>query len=387
MKMKKVLENQPNQNEESKTQTQQTAIMKAKTKRTFGMQKAFLKREILEQRIQGNFVLEASYKIEQSKVFNFFISACIIGNTVLLAFDQFPQNVQSEMNNEFVNFIFFIVFLGEMVIKLLANGVRLYFKNRYNLFDFIVILISLIDLILQNMQLSNMGLSAIRALRIFRLLRVFKLAKVWKSFNYLIQTITNTFKKLTYFTVLVGLFWFIYAIIGKEIFAFKMSFTADLIPIPKDYDFTKGRFNQGYTPDFNFDTFLNSFITVFSCIAGGSWSAVFYDAMRFPETNYILSLVFFYSLYIGGKNILFQLFLAILLNEFDEGSVTQAAEKEVKEKKEGSTFQQIIGCLKKTGRKIVGDEEKIEKSKSICLRFLKKDKPKVDEDTPSESEV
>jgi hypothetical protein len=44
---------------------------------------------------------------------------------------------------------------------------------------------------------------------------------------------------------------------------------------------------------------------VFSCIAGGSWSAVFYDAMRFPETNYILSLVFFYSLYIGGKNILF----------------------------------------------------------------------------------
>lgn len=53
--------------------------------------------------------------------------------------------------------------------------------------------------------------------------------------------------------------------------------------------------------------------------------------MRFPEVNPAISLIFFYSMYIGGKNILFQLFLAILLNEFDEGSITQAAEKEVKE--------------------------------------------------------
>ena len=141
-----------------------------------------------------------------------------------------------------MNLIFFIVFLSEMVIKMLANGIRLYFKNNYNVFDFVVIAISLIDMILQNLQLSNVGLSAIRALRIFRLLRVFKLAKVWKSFSYLISTITNTIKKLTYFLVLVGLFLFIYVIIGKELYAFKMSFSADLVPIPKDYDFTNGKF-------------------------------------------------------------------------------------------------------------------------------------------------
>jgi len=141
-----------------------------------------------------------------------------------------------------------------MVIKMLANGIRLYFKNNYNVFDFVVIVISLIDMTLQNLQLSNVGLSAIRALRIFRLLRVFKLAKVWKSFSYLISTISNTIKKLTYFLVLVGLFLFIYVIIGKELYAFKMSFTAELAPIHKDYDFTNGKFKKGYTPDFNFDT-------------------------------------------------------------------------------------------------------------------------------------
>jgi len=141
-----------------------------------------------------------------------------------------------------------------MVIKLLSNGIRLYFQNSFNVFDFVVIVISLIDMILQNLQLSSGGLSAIRALRIFRLLRVFKLAKVWKSFSYLLATITNTIKKLTYFLVLVGLFLFIYVIIGKEIYAFKMSFSADLVPIPEDYDFPKGRFRKGYTPDFNFDT-------------------------------------------------------------------------------------------------------------------------------------
>jgi hypothetical protein len=54
--------------------------------------------------------------------------------------------------------------------------------------------------------------------------------------------------------VLVGLFLFIYVIIGKELYAFKMSFTAELAPIHKDYDFTNGKFKKGYTPDFNFDT-------------------------------------------------------------------------------------------------------------------------------------
>jgi hypothetical protein len=269
------------------------------------MQKAFLKREIQEQRIQGNYILEASYKIEQSKLFNFFISVCIIGNTILLALDKFPKDVKQTLNYEFVNFIFFIVFVSEMVIKMLSNGFKLYFKNKYNLFDFVVILISIIDLVLQNIELHLFNLKTIRALRIFRLLRVFKLAKVWKSFSYLISTISNTIKKLSYFLVLVWLFWFTYAIIGKEFFAFKSSFTNDLTPLKQDYDFTTGHFKEGYAPDFNFNTFLDSSITVFTCIAGGSWSTIFYDTMRSPDTSPYLTVPFFYTLYIGGKNILF----------------------------------------------------------------------------------
>jgi len=195
---------------------------------------------ILEQRAEGSYFLESCLQIEQSKSFNFFIAACIIGNTVVLSLDEFPQNTRSDLNLEFINFIFYLVFICEMVIKLTANGLSLYFRNKYNRFDFLVIVISTADLVLSNID-SSVGLGAIRAMRIFRLLRVFKLAKVWKSFSYLISTISQTVRKLSYLMALVWLFWFTYAIVGKEIYAYNMSFSETDMPLSEDFDFETGK--------------------------------------------------------------------------------------------------------------------------------------------------
>ena len=58
-----------------------------------------------------------------------------------------------------------------------------------------------------------------------------------------------------------------FAIIGKEIYAYKLSFDFNDSPLADDYDFEKGKFKRGYPPDFNFDTFFNSFTTAFLFIA------------------------------------------------------------------------------------------------------------------------
>jgi hypothetical protein len=60
--------------------------------------------------------------------------------------------------------------------------------------------------------------------------------------------------------------------------------------------------------------------------------------MRTPDVSKVITSIYFLSLRICGKNILFQLFLAILLNEFDERSLTKDAEDQVNEKEKVSLF-------------------------------------------------
>lgn len=133
--------------------------------------------------------------------------------------------------------------------------------------------------------------------------------------------------KVSYFVILVALFWFTYSIVGKELYAYKVSFSESDAPLSQDFDFKTGKFKQGFPPDFNFNTFWESSVTVFMLIANGSWSGVFYRYMRAPDVPQLMSIVYFYSMIIVGKYILLQLFLAILLNEFDERSIEREAEE------------------------------------------------------------
>lgn len=73
----------------------------------------------------------------------------IIGiNTVFLALGTTDHYLQLPQLIEFVNISCFYVFLIEMVISMTARGFSLYFSNAFNIFDFIVIIVSAIDIIL-----------------------------------------------------------------------------------------------------------------------------------------------------------------------------------------------------------------------------------------------
>lgn len=88
-----------------------------------------------------------------------------------------------------LNIVFFVIFFLEMIIKILGMGPRLFIKDQYNIFDALIVTLSIIDVSISYSILSEeakMGKGAISAFRAFRLLRVFKLAKSWKQLNALI---------------------------------------------------------------------------------------------------------------------------------------------------------------------------------------------------------
>lgn len=61
--------------------------------------------------------------------------------------DSYPSHINLLIFIEWANLIFFIAFVFEMIIKMLGLGLKIYFKDHYNTFDFIVIVFSVADLI------------------------------------------------------------------------------------------------------------------------------------------------------------------------------------------------------------------------------------------------
>ena len=63
---------------------------------------------------------------------------------------------------------------------MIGLGCKAYFKDGFNCFDFVVVILSLIELGAQVITLSKEG-GMFSILRGFRLLRIFKLVKSWTS--------------------------------------------------------------------------------------------------------------------------------------------------------------------------------------------------------------
>lgn len=84
-------------------------------------EKKFFKNELLE-RAKDNSLFLTCYELMNHKYFTPFISVCILGNTLVLALNKFPSTGRTEFVQSSINEVFFLVFLGEMIVKMLGEG-------------------------------------------------------------------------------------------------------------------------------------------------------------------------------------------------------------------------------------------------------------------------
>ena len=89
---------------------------------------------------------------------------------------------------DLLNKIFSWLFVGEMLVKLGGLGVKNYARDTFNLFDALLVVLSLVEMVLELLGKSGLG-GALIAFRGIRLLRVFKLARSWTSFRTLLGKI------------------------------------------------------------------------------------------------------------------------------------------------------------------------------------------------------
>ncbi len=119
--------------------------------------------------------------------------------------------------------------------------------------------------------------------------------------------IFGTLKDITNISILILLSLFCYLLIGMELYAFKL-------PPPPDEELLT-QFHQT-----SFNSFLESFVSVFIILANDGWNRLFVAHNRATDSP-ITSTLFFFSLLIIGQFILLNLFISVLINNFEEVSV------------------------------------------------------------------
>lgn len=196
----------------------------------------------------------------------------IMLNTVVLALNKDP-NWDKETNAVFdaSNTVFTIIFTVEVCIKTIGIGTRAFCSDQMNLFDALIVVVSIIEMIMESISIDEGGSGggAFSALRAFRLGRIFKMFKGGDLRN-LLNSIVMTIRNIYDYTILLALFIYVMSLLGMSQFAGKVKFDLE-----NEVDLINGK-----APRSNFDTFGWAVVTVFEIMIGENWNAMMYDHMR-----------------------------------------------------------------------------------------------------------
>ncbi|XP_043407558.1 voltage-dependent L-type calcium channel subunit alpha-1D isoform X2 [Chelonia mydas] len=300
----------------------------------------------------NNPIRRACISLVEWKPFDIFILLAIFANCVALAvYIPFPEDDSNSTNHnlEKVEYAFLIIFTIETFLKIIAYGLLLhpnaYVRNGWNLLDFVIVVVGLFSVILEQLTKETEGGSHsggkpggfdVKALRAFRVLRPLRLVSGVPSLQVVLNSIIKAMVPLLHIALLVLFVIIIYAIIGLELFIGKMHKSCFLVdsdilveddPAPCAFSgngrqcATNGTEcrggwvgpNGGIT---NFDNFAFAMLTVFQCITMEGWTDVLYwmnDAMGFE-----LPWVYFVSLVIFGSFFVLNLVLGVLSGEFSK---------------------------------------------------------------------
>ncbi|XP_050539645.1 sodium channel protein 60E-like isoform X2 [Daktulosphaira vitifoliae] len=272
-------------------------------------------------------VQKCLYKVVRDPLFELFIMACIICNTIVLAIEHHGMSDNVAYILDVGNKIFTAIFTIECLFKLIALSNN-FFNCGWNIFDMIIVTASLLDLSFEMID----GLSVLRCLR---LLRVLKLAQSWTTMKVLLSIIISTIGALGNLTFVLIIIIYIFAVIGMQLFS-------------KDYKPEK--FYPDPVPRWNFSDFFHSFMMIFRILCG-EWIEPLWDCMKAEENEgFGICFAIFLPALVMGNFMVLNLFLALLLNSFNSEELKSKKEEVGDGSKLERSFQRIRSIIRKRKR-------------------------------------
>lgn len=241
------------------------------------------------------------------------------------------------------------IFVIEAVIKILAEGNRPqnYFKNPWNVFDFIIVVACLLGPVI------HLGEDFLPVLRLARILRVLRLVSAIPKLQLLVSCLLRSLPSMFYVSILLFLLFYIYGTMAVFLFA-------ENDPI-------------------HFRNLQTSILSLFRVVTLEDWTDVMYINMYGSE-NYGYSsndlakwspissasplggALFFVSFVLIGTMIVLNLVIGVIMNSMDESNAEMKIKQElIRRKTSPEPLRDGIYDLQLKMEKIAGEMELIKK--------------------------
>uniref|UniRef100_A0AAY4DRK3 Voltage-dependent calcium channel type A subunit alpha-1 n=1 Tax=Denticeps clupeoides TaxID=299321 RepID=A0AAY4DRK3_9TELE len=246
-----------------------------------------------------------------SPSFEYTVLVMIALNTVVLMMKYYSAPPIYDTVLKHLNTAFTVLFSMECVLKIMAFGFLNYFRDTWNIFDFITVLGSITEISINTFNMSF--------LKLFRAARLIKLLRQGYTIRILLWTFVQSFKALPYVCLLIAMLFFIYAIIGMQVFGnIKLN--------------DESHINQHN----NFKTFFSALMLLFRSATGESWQEIMLSCLAGQECEpdpsiappfmspdheggcgtdfayfYFVSFIFFSSF------LMLNLFVAVIMDNFE----------------------------------------------------------------------
>ncbi|CAH2060515.1 unnamed protein product, partial [Iphiclides podalirius] len=206
--------------------------------------------------------------------FEYVIFFFIVLNTVALMMKFHNASPEYKKVLDFLNMLLTTVFMLEFVFKLAAFRFKNYFGDAWNTTDFILVVGSIIDIVVTQANENNpkpttgiptpqgseegtqtISLKYITFFRLFRAMRLIKLLSRGERIRTLLWTFIKSFQALPYVALLIVLLFFIYAVVGMQLFG-------------------KVEFSETISRNNNFRTFGSALLVLFRSATGEAWQDI-----------------------------------------------------------------------------------------------------------------
>uniref|UniRef100_A0A1A8DL31 Calcium channel, voltage-dependent, R type, alpha 1E subunit n=1 Tax=Nothobranchius kadleci TaxID=1051664 RepID=A0A1A8DL31_NOTKA len=251
-----------------------------------------------------------------SPSFEYTVLVMIALNTVVLMMKYHSAPTAYDAVLKHLNTAFTVLFSMECILKIMAFGLVNYFRDTWNIFDFITVLGSITEIVVDLQSLNTINMSF---LKLFRTARLIKLLRQGYTIRILLWTFVQSFKALPYVCLLIAMLFFIYAIIGMQVFGnIKLN--------------DESHINQHN----NFKTFFSALMLLFRSATGESWQEIMLSCLSGQECEpdpsispltispdheggcgtdfaycYFVSFIFFSSF------LMLNLFVAVIMDNFE----------------------------------------------------------------------
>nr|XP_019612827.1 PREDICTED: voltage-dependent L-type calcium channel subunit alpha-1C isoform X33 [Rhinolophus sinicus] len=255
--------------------------------------------------------------VVNSTYFEYLMFVLILLNTICLAMQHYGQSCLFKIAMNILNMLFTGLFTVEMILKLIAFKPKHYFCDAWNTFDALIVVGSIVDIAITevNNAEENSRIS-ITFFRLFRVMRLVKLLSRGEGIRTLLWTFIKSFQALPYVALLIVMLFFIYAVIGMQVFGkIALNDTTDI-----------NRNN-------NFQTFPQAVLLLFRCATGEAWQDIMLACMPgkkcAPESEpsnstegetpcgSSFAVFYFISFYMLCAFLIINLFVAVIMDNFD----------------------------------------------------------------------